>query len=132
YVFAPYSNTLGDKWGYTRKRKGHPKYMYFLHNGIDIRAPVGTPVRAIADGKVIMMEGTRGYGRAILLLHTNIEHRDDKDRNWASLYGHLGVPKFLQDRSKYNSDDGCRGCSAKGEPIRDPFNFLGYLTAEQR
>lgn len=132
YVFAPYSNTLGDKWGYTRQRKGHPKYMYFLHNGIDIRAPVGTPVRAIADGKVIMMEGTRGYGRAILLLHTNIEHRDDKERNWASLYGHLGVPKYLQDRSKYDPDDGCRGCSAKGEPIRDPFGFLGYLTAEQR
>ena len=50
--------------------------------GIDIRAPVGTPIKAAADGKVIFVGGIRccSYG-----LYVEVRH----DGGFTSLYGHL-------------------------------------------
>ena len=50
--------------------------------GIDIRAPVGTPIKAAADGKVIFVGGVRccSYG-----LYVEVKH----DGGFTSLYGHL-------------------------------------------
>ena len=50
--------------------------------GIDIRAPVGTPIKAAADGKVIFAGGIRccSYG-----LYVEVKH----DGGFTSLYGHL-------------------------------------------
>ncbi len=50
--------------------------------GIDIRAPVGTPIKAAADGKVIFVGGTRccSYG-----LYVEVRH----DGGFTSLYAHL-------------------------------------------
>lgn len=40
------------------------------HDGIDIRAPKGTPIRAAADGRVVYADRyMRGYGRIIILEH---------------------------------------------------------------
>jgi len=51
-----------------------------FHSGIDISAPIGTPVRAAADGTVMEAGMENGYGRQILLNHGHdIETR----------YGHL-------------------------------------------
>jgi murein DD-endopeptidase MepM/ murein hydrolase activator NlpD len=51
-----------------------------FHSGIDISAPIGTPVRAAADGAVEEAGMESGYGREILLNHGHdIETR----------YGHL-------------------------------------------
>lgn len=54
-----------------------------LHAGIDISAPIGTPVHASADGKVEIANGTQdpeGYGNMIVINHGN--------GMW-TLYGHL-------------------------------------------
>ena len=41
------------------------------HKGIDISAPVGTPIYAVMDGKVVYNGTQRGYGNVIILEHRN-------------------------------------------------------------
>lgn len=51
-----------------------------LHEGIDIKAPRGTQVRASADGKVVYSDsGMRGYGNVIIIEHP---------ANFFSVYAH--------------------------------------------
>jgi murein DD-endopeptidase MepM/ murein hydrolase activator NlpD len=55
---------------------GHPSF----HNGIDLGAPVGTPVYAAKDGKVIEIGYNNILGNYILLQHAG---------NYQTVYGHL-------------------------------------------
>ncbi len=41
------------------------------HNGVDLRAPVGTPIRAVGDGIVLRAGYSRYKGRFIVLKHKN-------------------------------------------------------------
>jgi murein DD-endopeptidase MepM/ murein hydrolase activator NlpD len=51
-----------------------------LHRGIDIAAPIGTTVRAVADGIVAYADnGVHGYGNLVMIVHAN---------GWMSLYAH--------------------------------------------
>ena len=50
------------------------------HQGIDVSAPAGTPVRTTADGKVVLAERTGTYGRTVLVDHGN---------GWQTRYAHL-------------------------------------------
>jgi murein DD-endopeptidase MepM/ murein hydrolase activator NlpD len=42
-----------------------------MHTGVDIAAPVGTPVKATADGLVIHANWNGGYGRCVIVDHGN-------------------------------------------------------------
>jgi murein DD-endopeptidase MepM/ murein hydrolase activator NlpD len=50
------------------------------HKGVDYAAPIGTPVKATGDGKVIFVGRRGGYGNAIELQH---------GARYSTLYGHL-------------------------------------------
>ncbi len=50
-----------------------------MHKGIDIAAPVGTPVGAAESGEVVFAGKMRGYGRTVILRH---------DVHRATLYAH--------------------------------------------
>jgi len=51
-----------------------------MHQGIDLAAPEGTEVIAVADGVVTAVDFDPIYGNYIIISHKN---------NWTSLYGHL-------------------------------------------
>jgi murein DD-endopeptidase MepM/ murein hydrolase activator NlpD len=53
-----------------------------VHDGIDIAAPEGTPVRAIEAGDVIYSDQLRGYGNLIILRHAG---------GFVSVYAHNQV-----------------------------------------
>ncbi len=50
------------------------------HNGTDLAAPHGTPVRAIGHGTVLTAGVQGGYGKLVVVRHTN---------GYTSYYGHL-------------------------------------------
>jgi murein DD-endopeptidase MepM/ murein hydrolase activator NlpD len=52
----------------------------FMHEGIDLAAPTGTPIYAAADGVVVGAAPNAGYGNWI---------RIDHPRNLSTIYGHL-------------------------------------------
>lgn len=51
-----------------------------MHNALDIKTDVGTPIKASADGKVTYSQNTlQGYGNAIIITHEN---------DFTTLYAH--------------------------------------------
>lgn len=66
---------------YFSKRRFHPILRYFRpHLGIDYAAPTGTPVSAVADGRVTFVGWKGGFGRYIRIKHSN---------SYVTTYGHL-------------------------------------------
>lgn len=58
-----------------------------FHRGIDIAVPVGTPVRAVRAGRVVLAGEHGAYGVAVILEH------DDASR---TLYGHNALTRVQQ------------------------------------
>lgn len=54
--------------------------IYRPHLGVDYAAPAGTPVRAVADGKVVTAGWNGGFGNQVTIQH---------GQNYLSMYGHL-------------------------------------------
>lgn len=50
------------------------------HQGVDYAAPIGTPIRAAGDGKVVFRGVQGGYGNVVILQHGG---------NITTLYGHM-------------------------------------------
>ncbi len=51
-----------------------------FHTGVDISAPIGTPIRATADGTVMIAGMESGYGREVII---------DHGRGIETCYGHM-------------------------------------------
>jgi murein DD-endopeptidase MepM/ murein hydrolase activator NlpD len=50
------------------------------HLGVDLAAPVGTPIMAVADGKIIDIGPNKGYGNQVVISHNG---------DFKTYYGHL-------------------------------------------
>ena len=50
------------------------------HKGVDLAAPIGTPIRATSNGRVVSIGYENGYGNKIKISHPG---------NYTSIYGHL-------------------------------------------
>ncbi len=61
---------ISSKYSHSRL---HPILkIYRPHHGVDYAAPIGTPVHAIGDGKVIKTSYTSGAGRMVKIRHNSI------------------------------------------------------------
>jgi len=66
----------------------HPIFRkWLMHDGIDYVNKIGTPIKSVADGKVIYKGWLKGYGKTIKIKHKN---------GYITLYGHLkGYPRNI-------------------------------------
>lgn len=88
------------------------------HLGLDLTAPVGTPVHAVARGTVLHAKSFSGWGQAVVLLH------DLPDGSkYVSLYAHLSQfrrglkPGEIIERGEIIAKSGRTGASATGAAI---------------
>lgn len=73
----PVSGTVNSEFG----MRMHPEFnTKLMHTGIDIVAPIGTPVSSVAAGEVLYAGWQRGYGQVIIIDHGG---------NLLTIYGHL-------------------------------------------
>ncbi len=73
----PAPGTLAEGFGEHLHPKFHTKT---VQTGVLVKADLGTPVRAVADGKVVFAEAYQSYGPMVI-----VDHGD----GWYSLYTHL-------------------------------------------
>lgn len=69
---------ISSSFGSSRR---HPILHYNRpHKGIDLAAPIGTPIYSIGDGRVAFMGRQNGYGNMIKITH---------DRQFTTVYAHM-------------------------------------------
>jgi murein hydrolase activator len=83
----PVDGTVATRFG----KHIHPRFRTVtVQNGIEIKAPIGTPVQAIYDGEAVFASWFQGYGTLLILGHPH---------NVYSLYGHLSEIKVREGES---------------------------------
>ncbi len=63
---------LGERVSSSFGPRKHPvRKVHRHHNGIDLAAPDGAQIRAIASGTVVFADPYKGYGKLVVVLHKN-------------------------------------------------------------
>lgn len=76
-----FRSPLGGRFSSYYGTRRHPIFnVNSFHNGVDIAAPQGTMVGAAADGVVVETGWMGGYGKAVIICHSD---------GFRTLYGHL-------------------------------------------
>jgi murein DD-endopeptidase MepM/ murein hydrolase activator NlpD len=68
-TIGTFTSNFGSRWG-------------TLHAGVDIAAPIGTPIVAVADGEVIDSGPASGFGMWVRLKHAD---------GTVTVYGHINT-----------------------------------------
>jgi len=74
---------------YARCNRRHSPYSGAPHNGIDMAAGYGSPIKTIADGEIIANGKNDGWGNWVAIKHPN-------QYNLVSIYSHMSALSFLQ------------------------------------
>ncbi len=122
----PYPTIVNEKlenpkaglFGCTRTNKDGSKK---AHGGIDLFAPVGTPVRASEEGIMTRKKDRNGYGKYITIQHRN---------GYETLYGHLSNNSVLKNGT-YVEKGALIGYSGKTGNAKDP-DIISHLHFEVR
>lgn len=101
---APLRGALRNSGGFDPTGKGN---VGRVHQGVDLRAPGGTPVMPIAPGKVVRVYNDPKGGNAVVIKH---------DNNYSSYYAHLGTANVhAGDAVDYDSVIGTCGASGNAK-----------------
>lgn len=93
-------------------------YGYTFHNGVDLSAPVNTPVKATAAGTVVEAGWAGDYGNRILLRHTF------GNEVYFSLYAHLNsIGKNVIRGNSVNKGDVIGGVGSTGNSTGPHLHF---------
>ncbi len=125
----PLSGQITSPFGYRTHPIFHTKK---FHSGVDIAAPLNTPIRASNSGKVIMAGWYGGYGKVVI-----IDHGIVRGQPITTLYGHMNSISVRQGQSVkkgqvvghvgstgYSTGPHCHfEVRIKGQP-RNPFNYI--------
>ena len=82
----PVKGKILSKFG---RKKDKQFGSFIVHNGINIKAEIGTAARAVFNGRVLYTGQLEGYGNLVILGH---------GKNYHSLYGHLDSIKVKQNQ----------------------------------
>lgn len=83
--------------GFSRARYHPVLKEWRAHKGVDYAAPTGTPIRAVADGKVSFAGRKGGYGNIVILNHQN---------PYSTAYGHMSrFAKGIRSGSRVNQGE---------------------------
>lgn len=125
----PLAGKITSPFGY----RTHPIFhSRIFHSGIDIGAPMNTPIKASNSGKVIMAGWYGGYGKVVI-----IDHGVIRGQSITTLYGHLNSINVSQGQrvnqgqmigrvgtTGYSTGPHCHfEVRVKGQP-RNPLNFI--------
>lgn len=77
---------ITDTYGYSRQTVGYE----ISHKGTDFRAPTGTEIVSINDGKVILVQSFRNYGKTVAI---------DHGEGVMSLYMHLSEFRVMEEEN---------------------------------
>ncbi|MDP3710457.1 MAG: peptidoglycan DD-metalloendopeptidase family protein [bacterium] len=98
----PIEGILSQGYGetpFTKSKKG--RHFYKFHNGIDIAAPTGTPIKAADDGTVLGTGNTDNYcPKSLQGKYTVIDHKN----NLASMYAHQSLITVSQGQQVKRGD----------------------------
>jgi murein DD-endopeptidase MepM/ murein hydrolase activator NlpD len=82
-TMSPVNVPINSNWG----KRLHPiQGVYKHHDGVDFPVPIGTPVKAIASGKIFYQGWVAGYGNTLVIDHGS---------GYMSLYAHLKDGGFI-------------------------------------
>ncbi len=125
----PLAGSITSPFGY----RVHPIFKTRkFHSGIDIAAPMNTPIKASNTGKVIMAGWYGGYGKVVI-----IDHGIVRGQAITTLYGHLNSISVQQGQqvkqgqvigrvgtTGYSTGPHCHfEVRVKGQP-RNPLNYI--------
>lgn len=92
------------------------------HKGVDFGVPVGTPVKATNDGKIVRAGSVSGYGYTII-----IDHGVINGNKYKSVYGHLSRFVFKSGKVKRGQviaySGGAKGAKGSGTSTGPHLHF---------
>lgn len=98
------------------------------HIGVDIRFPNGTPLRALANGRVYVTKSGGGFGNVVVIEHKNVLDLEGNTTTLYSTYAHMN--EIFVEKSQYVEVGEIIGTSGNTGTSTTPHLHLQLETAD--